>query len=253
MLFLDRLEDLIETHGWHFGVELGMDYHVMRRLDLVTRIRLTLGCGCKYNETRSTNCFIFMDDCSKQLAIAPAMRNFDVDKMEFDEGYIETVLMLNGIVPSFKNPLPPILNFSSFAHPVKSQKCRRCAKSYSTKEVRVPSSTWMLIVEFPASLKKINLQYLEKIVETRICNVVFYLGWVQLLEAGNHLVSIHHYQNRWFYYDDLPDGNMVRIRPKDFELGTREFLRAFYYRVPSRNPHDCLKRMATAETAIEID
>ena len=253
MVFIGRDENLADKHGSYFGIQVSMDFHVLRRLDTVTRIKLTLGCGCSYNETRFTNCFIFVDKGSKYIAVAPAMRNFDSLKMEFDEGYIETVLMQTGVVPSFKKALPPILNFSSFARPVRSQKCHRCAKYYSTKETKVPSSTWMLIVEFPDSLKKVGLHYIQKVVETRINNVVFYLGWLQLLEAGNHMVSIHHFNDRWFYYDDLPGGNMIRIKPKDFELGSREFLRAYYYRVPSRNPHECLVRMATAESTVQID
>ena len=242
---------MTESHGEYMGVQISMDYHVLRRLDLVTRIRLSLKCKNGHEDIRATNCFIF-ETREDNLVVVPALRNFDIERMEFDEGYFNIVLMQTGVRPSFENPAPSLMNFSAFAHPVTSQKCPKCACKLATKMIKVPECTWMLIVEFPDSLKKVALRYLEKVTEVRVSNVVFKLGWVSLLEANNHMVSIHHFDQRWYFFDDLHGARMVRIQPKGFELGMREYLRAFYYRETERNPHRCLKRIVTDDHAIEI-
>jgi len=243
-MFLGTLEDMTEAHGEYMGIQVSMDYHVLRRLDLVSRIRLSISCKGKHADVRATHCFIF-ESRGNNIIVVPALRNFDIEKMEFDEGYMNIVFMQTGLRPSFQKPIPSFLNFSAFAHPVTSQKCQRCSNNLTTTMIKVPECTWLMIVEFPDSLKKAPLRSLEMVTEVRVGAVVFKLGWVSLLESTNHLISIHHFDNRWYFFDDLYGARMVRIQPREFELGSREYLHAFYYRETERNPHRCLKRIVS--------
>ena len=240
-------EDLEESYGWQFATQVSMDHHVLRRLDTVTRIRLFLDCHCRLPDVRVTHCFIYVAHKDK-LTVVPALRNFDVNRMEFDEEYFNTVLMRTGNRPSFRFGIPQVPNFSAFARPAKAQNCLKCMGTYTVRSINIPDSTWLLIVECPDSLKKATLRHFETAKETRANGVAFRLAWILLLEKGSHFVSLHCYDNKWYFYDDLHEARMVRIDPQRFEIGNRDCIRAFYYREAERNPHRCLKRLDSSDS-----
>lgn len=227
-----------------------MDYHVLRRLENVTRIRLTLKCKCPGVEFRITHCFIYKS-VDAEILIVPAFRNINLDSADFDEDYFQTVVMNTGRPPRLlgAGTVPSLPNQSAFARATCDQVCLTCDIKKKLLFVQVPECTWMLIVEVPDKLKKMSLQCFLRVTEFRTSGVIFKLGWIQMIDNSDHLVSMHLFNGRWYFYDDLHDARVKRIDISTFEMESFEHIRAFYYRETEINPHRCLKRLDDEDIA----
>jgi len=217
---------------------------VLRRLENVTRVRLMLKCRCPSPEARTTHCFIYKP-INGEISIVPAFRNLSLESGDFDEDYFQTVVLNTGRPPQLKSEgvVPSNPNQSAFARATCDQACLSCGRKQQLIFVHVPECTWMLIVEVPDKMRKMSLLSFARVTEFRTSGVIFKLGWVQMITIHDHLVSLHLFNGRWYFYDDLHDARMKRIDASTFEMETFEHIRVFYYRETEINPHRCLKRL----------
>lgn len=235
-----------DRYGYERGILMSNEYHVLRRLDTVARLRLGVGCKCNVADIRVSYCSVFFVR-KGVLEVVPALRNYDIESQEFDEGYIDMIMAYFWRPPREHDDLPSSFEQLARVRPAFIDKCKTCKEFLSINHVRVPECTWLSIVEFPDSLKQIRPTKLQKVTEISLGGVKFTLGFVLLIENGTHFSSIHYYHDEWFFYDDLGQAKMVKVDLNKFSMDEREYVRAFYYRVAENNPHRCLKRQDMKE------
>lgn len=217
------------------GGPLDVDRFVLRRKDTVTRFRLFLGCTCKLNDVRVTNCFVFQPQMGS-LMVVPALSS----RSDEDEDYLFLLTQDTGSLREKR--FPDNTNFFSSAAQVGAEKCKRCGAHYTLRSITVPPSTWMLLVEFPEGLRKTHFKDLLSVHETRINGIVFVLAFLLLLE-GDHFISLHLHGKDWYFYEDQEEARKVLVRPDRFVMKTRYCVRAIYLRQVEKNPHRCMRRL----------
>ena len=225
------------------GVEISMDHYVLRRLDTVSRIRALLSCKCRFPTGRTLQCYIYNAVRAGVYECIPALRNYDIESLEFDEEYSAAVYNDYGYHPEMGNPhRHEIDQHSHMARDVRLSKCQHCKHNFSVQSIKIPDCTWLLIAEFPFAIERTDLEKLN-LNEIRIGGDIFYLAFGQLqIHHNNHYVYMHRFQGKWFFYDDL-QGSLVRSDPKEINYSHHVNRRAFYYRKTPINPHRCLEKL----------
>lgn len=215
-----------------------VDFCALKRFDTVARIRLFLGCKCKLNDVKTTYCFLFQMQVGS-MAVIPALHNNGGE--ESDESYLDLISQPSGVMAS-KEGTGRVINHNSSVLPVSARECGVCGSVYVLRSITVPSSTWMLVVEFPEGLRKTHFSALNSVKETRISGIVFGLAFL-LLQEGDRLISLHLHDKDWYYYEDQGEARKVLVRPDRFVMKTRHCLRAIYFRRAEKNPHRCMRRL----------
>lgn len=242
-------EPFEDQFGYERGILLSNEYHVLRRLDTVSRLRIGIDCRCSLADVRAAYCSVFFVR-NQILEVVPALLNYDIESQEYDESYIDMVMAYFGQRPNGDERLPPKLHTSSRVRPAFLEECKGCKDTFQIKYVKVPDCTWLNVVEFPDILRRIKPTRLQSVTEISVGAVKFVLGFVLLIEEGTHFSSLHHFHGEWFFYDDLGQAKMVKIDLYRFDMENREYVRAFYYRVTEKNPHRCLKRQDDKEVVM---
>ena len=248
IIFINNFSDNqpIDGNDLPEGNEVSMDHYILRRLDTVSRIRAQLGCKCRFPTGRMIQCYIFNIIRDGIYECVPAIRNYDIHSLEFDEDYANYIMEEYHVPAEIGNPLEGENNFGHLARDVRSARCTTCKGNFNVQSLIVPDCTWLLVVEFPRALYRVNMDRLSCL-EVRVGGDVFYLAWVQLQNIHNkHYISLHYFQQKWFYYDDL-DGNLIRYEPREVNYNHFINRRAFYYRKTPVNPHRCLEKLHTVD------
>ena len=240
--FADGRQELGEAFGgWHKGVNASMDLYILRRIDTVSAFMVLAKCRCSEQvQVRMSYGGIIrkVPGSSQRLqwTFSLAYRNFNSEAREFEDNFwLWHVYNGESIVTTFDKVEP--------ARPVNEERCSVCIDRMVGEGIQIPTSTWMLVVEFALGLRRTPLSKLRGFEQLTVQQICFELAFVSLLQDNGHFVSIHYFNGKWFFYDDLQGGKMTRISSPDAKYDTKVNLRAFYYRKTPTNPHACLVRI----------
>lgn len=200
-------------------------------------------CGCGYSYHRSFNILRFQAIRVLQgwhIGVEAAYFTFNAQTLEFDEDYWEyggaerDTALTNNL-------------YRNLSKKVEGSHCTICDQPVHLENYGVPETTWILVVEVP-NVYRINMKHTQLPEAIVLSGSSFELAWVSFLKSSDHYVSLHRFDNHWFFYDDIAGGNggvacpFNRLDGAWFQAHRMDYTmeRAFYLRTAQRNPHRCL-------------
>ena len=223
------------NNGLPFGVNACPDQGILRWLDTVSKITVTIKCGCRGGASRFQMCYIGFLRKNKRsnalFSIILAKWNNNGDKYE-----------------------DPLWNFSLFGDKKGSNlatvlipktitgDCPKCGLHVNVHDVCVPETTWLFMADFTEAIQKDSVSALKNIDNYILDGVVFYLAFILVYntETG-HFTSINIY-DKWRFFDDSHGGALKHCNPSHVDYAKRWNVRAFYFRRTDSMPHRCLVR-----------
>lgn len=211
---------------------------ILRWLNTVTRINITVKCGCEGGIMVQKDVYMGLLRKNRRSDLySIVLAEWDLKGDEYED---------------------PVWNWSMFGPEVGSKVvvetqvkpvCRECVKCkghVNIHNIRVPETTWMFVANLSENLLKGSVEGIKKIGTYLLGGVPFYLAFIVLYntETG-HFTSMNTYE-LWRFYDDSCGGLLKQCNPNKVKYQGRWNLRAFYYRRTPMSPHRCVMKAAAA-------
>jgi hypothetical protein len=236
----------MDSNLWLFnnipkGVTADPSQGVMRWLNTVSKILVTVRCGCEGGAMVHKEVYTGLLRKNRRNDLySIVLAEWDLKGDEYED---------------------PIWNWSMFGPELGSKTvvntqvkpvCRECVKCkghVNIHNIRVPETTWLFMANMSEILQKGSVDGIKKIGTYVLGGVPFYLAFVVLynIETGQ-FTSMNTYE-MWRFFDDSCGGLFKYCNPNKVKYQERWNLRAFYYRRTPVSPHRCVVKAAGATNA----
>jgi len=221
---------MVDGVGW--GVNVDPNQGILRWLNTVSEILVTVKCGCNSGASVSRKVYIGLLRKNRRSDLySIVLAKWNLEGVEYED---------------------PLWNFSLFGpnrgstvvtgiktEPLTGE-CKKCKVQLNIYNITVPETTWLFMADLSAELQKGSVDGLKKISTYTLGGVVFYLAFVLLYNSETgHFTSMNTYE-MWRFFDDSCGGLFKYCNPNNVKYQNRWNLRAFYYRKVEGNVHRCL-------------
>ena len=215
------------------GVRIESNGGILRNLDSISRITVSLRCSCESGRTRFKTVYIGLLQKAKRNTIY----NISLAQWKTRGEEYEDPIWFWSLYGADR---VSVIVKESCAIPI-TELCKKCNDQITIRDVRVPETTWLFMADLAEPLKKKSLAGLNNIETYSIGGVTFKLAFVLLYntETGA-FTSMNYNKSQWKFFDDAGGGIYQYSNPNRVKYRNRINVRAFYYRVTETEPHRCL-------------
>jgi len=225
------------NNGLPDGTGVCPDQGILRWLNTISKIIVTVKCGCNGGAYSLQNCYVGLLRKGKRSV---DLHNIVLAKWDVNGDEYEDPLWNFSLYGSRQGSLTVT---QLIPKPICST-CPKCDLQINMHNILVPETTWLFMADMAEIMQKRSVANLKKIAEYTIDGVEFYLAFILLYNTRTgDFTSINTF-DMWRFFDDSQGGIFKYCNPKNTDYKDRWNVRAFYYRSVNFNPHRCLMRAA---------